>query len=268
VGNIGSGPGEYIQLYDFCIDNVTRQLFLLCDRDIIMRYDYTGQFKEKHKVDFMSVKIEYFDDHFYFITEQIDFFNLIITDNKFKITQKLFPDKDFGKNRVRLLHPLKVDFNGVQYRRYMDNCIYRIKNHKDVIRQYEVDFGNKSVAFSELKKLDPNILNEKRITSRGELYSFTQNDETAIFYYGDNDESVIGFYDKKSRVAKNYFLHNKYDKYLENYYPLFFRYLTTNNEFVSEVYPAILFQNQTKNIIEKLNLSEDDNPVLYVVKMK
>jgi hypothetical protein len=212
--------------------------------------------------------MEYFDDHFYFIIQEIDFFNLVITDNKFKIRQKFFPDKEFGENNVLLVHPLKVVDSGIQYTRYMDNYIYLIKNHKDITGQYAIDFGKNTIDFSELKKLNENVLEEKMKTSRGDIYSFTQNTEYAIVYYLDNGKFVISIYDKKSHTAENYFLENIYDKYLGNYYPLFFRYLTANKEFVANIDPAVLFQQNPIEYIKELHLSEDDNPVLYVVKMK
>jgi hypothetical protein len=270
VGNIGQGPGEYIELYDFCIDSVSRQIFLLCSRGVIMCYDYTGNFKKKYtpESDLRAYKMEYFDEHFYFIVYEIDFFNLVITDNQLKIEQKFFPDKEFGENKVCLVHPLKVVDSCIQYIRYVDNYIYMIKNHKDITGQYAIDFGKNTVDFSKLKNLEENVLKEKMKTSRGDIYSFTQNAEHAIVYYLDNNKFVIGIYDKKSHIVKNYFLENIYDKYLGNYYPLFFRYLTASKEFVAEIYPAILFQKNPTEYIKEMHLLEDDNPILYVVKMK
>lgn len=270
VGNIGQGPGEYAELYDFCVDSVSRQIFLLCARGVIMCYDYTGHFKKKYTLEsnLRAWKIEYFDDHFYFIVQEPDFFNLVITDNNFKIKQKFFPDKEFSENDVLLVHPLKVVDSGMQYIRYIDNYIYLIKNHKDITGQYAIDFGKNTIDFAELKKLNENVLKEKMKTLRGDIYSFTQNTGHAIVYYLDNDKFVISIYDKKSHTAKNYFLENISDKYLGNYYPLFFRYLTANKEFVADIYPAILFQKNPTEYIKEMHLSEDDNPVLYVVKMK
>jgi hypothetical protein len=266
VGNIGQGPGEYTELYDFCIDSVSRQIFLLCSRGAIMCYDYTGNFKKKYtpESDFPAYKMEYFDEHFYFIIDEIDLLNLTITDNQFKIEQKFFPDE----NKMILMHPLKVVDSGIQYTRYIDNYVYLIKDHKDIINQYAIDFGKNTIDFSDLKNLSENVLNEKMETSRGNIYSFTQNTEHAIVYYMDNYESVISIYDKKSRTAKNYFLENIYDKYLGNYYPLFFRYLTANKEFVADIYPAMLFQKNPTEYVKEMHILEDDNPVLYVVKMK
>jgi hypothetical protein len=270
VGNIGQGPGEYIELYDFCIDSASRQIFLLCERGVVMCYDYTGNFKKKYTLesDLRAWKMEYFDEHFYFIVQEIDFFNLVITDSKFKIKQKFFPDKEFGENNVLLVHPLKIVDSSMQYIRYIDNYVYLIKNHKDIIGQYTIDFGKNTIDFLELKKLNENVLEDKLKTSRGDIYSFTQNAEHAIVYYLDNGKFVISIYDKKSRTAKNYFLENIYDKYLGNYYPLFFRYLTANKEFVADIDPAILFQKNPTEYIKEMHLLEDDNPVLYVVKMK
>jgi hypothetical protein len=148
----------------------------------------------------------------------------------------------------------------------MDNYIYLIKDHKDVIKQYAIDFGENTIDFSELKNLSYDVLKEKRKTTRGDIRLFIQNSGHAIFYYSDKKEYAIGIYDKKSRITKNYSIKNIVDKYLGNY-PLYFGYVTENNEFVAEINPAELQEISTE-YVKGMHVQEDDNPVLYVVKMK
>ncbi|MDR0566470.1 MAG: 6-bladed beta-propeller [Prevotellaceae bacterium] len=268
IGNFGNGPGEYAELRDFCIDSANRQIFLLCESGIVRCYDYAGRFKEKYTAesDLKTYKIECLDEHFYFIGGEKDFFNLVITDSKFKITQKFFPNKDFGENMVILVHPLNVVRSHIQYRRDMDNYIYLIKDHKDAIKQYAIDFGENTIDFSELKNLSQDALREKIKTTRGDIYSFIQNSGHAVFYYSDKKEVAIGIYDKKSRITKNYSIKNMVDKYLGNH-PLFFEYVTASNEFVAVINPAEL-QEISTDYVKGMQVLEDDNPILYVVKMK
>jgi hypothetical protein len=134
----------------------------------------------------------------------------------------------------------------------------------DSVVQYAFDLGNKDTGLSELKP------------AKIKIASFTQNPKYALFYYIGNldnpyqPEYAISIFDKESHIVKSYFVHNLYDEHLGNY-PLWFTYTTDSDEFVAQVEPAHLFENptdKTKDLIKKLNLLEDDNPILYVVKMK
>ena len=44
IGKIGGGPGEYSDIYDFSIDSVCGNIYILCNRNKIMTYTLDGQF--------------------------------------------------------------------------------------------------------------------------------------------------------------------------------------------------------------------------------
>ncbi|MDR2424199.1 MAG: 6-bladed beta-propeller [Prevotellaceae bacterium] len=265
AGGVGYGPGEYAELSDFCIDRKSREIFLLCQRNKIMRYDYTGQFLESYSLDFFADKMEYSNQHFYFTGYQPDFFNLIVTDNHFKIKHKDFPNADFGKNHRILVHPLNVADSKIQYMRFMDNKIYSVSENK-VNCEYAFDFGGSGIPFEAIGGLGNDGLKEKMSKSRCQVKYFTQNGDYAVSYYFDKGKPVINIYNKRLRTATNKFLLNIYDEDFDNY-PFLFEYVDDNDDFVAILLPEELVQKTTQ-YIKNMNLTDDMNPLLYVAKTK
>jgi hypothetical protein len=272
VGKNGGGPGEYIEVYDFCINIQERSIYLLCERNSVMRYDYSGNFVEKKQLNFYTAKIEYLNDHFYFIGDDPDLFNLVVTDNNLEIINTFFPNKEWGDNLRLLVHPLQKTDSLVYYFRFLDDSIYGIKNNSELFTLYGIDFGESKIDFSKVKNTGA-TLKDKLSVSRGRIKYWTQNPDYFICYYFDKKIPVMNIYDKRKNVSQNYFIKNVHERYTAD--PCLFEYVTDANELVAIVQPTDLLQNiesikneDDKNYIKSMNLDEDMNPLLYVIKTK
>jgi hypothetical protein len=273
IGKIGKGPGEYIEISDFCLDTQDKMIYLLCERRRLMLYNYNGDFVEQKNVDFHAAKMEYSNEHFYFIGDQQDFFNLLVTDINFKIIDKFFSDKDWGSNTRLLIHPLQKMDSLVYYFRFLDDNIYEIKNHSKVFVKYGMDFGKTKIDFSKVKDYTKSGLKDRLSMSRGRIKYWIQNSDYSICYCFDKNIPVMNIYDKEKDISRSYFVKNVHDQYTVDV--CLFEYLTDINELVAVVQPTDLLQNiesikneEDKNYMKSMGLDEDMNPLLYVVKTK
>ena len=51
IGSTGRGPAEYLSVIDFCINEITLDIFVISSR-ILLVYDFDGQFKASYKLSF------------------------------------------------------------------------------------------------------------------------------------------------------------------------------------------------------------------------
>jgi hypothetical protein len=278
VGKIGQGTGEYRTACDFCLDVQNKMIYIICERSRIMQYNYNGDFVKQIKMDFYAENIEYSNKHFYFIGNQLDFYNLVITDSEIKIIDKFFPNKDWGDNFRILRHPLQKTDSIVYYFGFLDDNIYGIKNISEVFVQYRINFGKTKIGIptSSVHKYKDDDLSDKIYSSRGAIRFWIQNSDYFICYYWDKENFSMNIYNKNTNVSQNYHDKNVIDRYIVKEGEVsIFEYLTDADELVSVVQPSSLLENielikneDDKNYIKNMRLIEDMNPLLYVIKTK
>jgi hypothetical protein len=154
----------------------------------------------------------------------------------------------------------------------MDDNIYGIKSNSEIFVQYGLDFGETKTDFSRVKNTK-SALKDILSASRGRIKYWIQNSDYFICYYFDKNAPVMNIYNKREDISQNYFLKNVYDQYTGG--PNLFEYVTDANELVAVVHPGDLMQNMEsikneddKKYIKSMNLNEEMNPLLYVIKTK
>ena len=113
IGAIGNGPGEYNRIYDFSIDEKNQVIYVLGNKEKIMTYTLSGEFKTEKKLPFYATALEAFDDKFCFVCEDEERNNLIVTDKDLHIISSYFPNKQYGNNLRILIHPFQKTDSGV-----------------------------------------------------------------------------------------------------------------------------------------------------------
>lgn len=267
IGKFGNGPGEYTEIFDFSIDNDNQRIYVLCERKRVMTYSLSGDFIEEKTLAFYATAMEYLNNRFYFINDNMKEDNLVITDRNYKTISSHFPNNEYGVNYRVLVHPLIKQNNELIYHRFLDNNIYRIDSIGNVNILYHVDFGNKKINFDEIKEISSNELKQKMSTSRCHIKYIVDNKEYSIILYFDSNTPCLSIYNKANNKAKSYPYNLLKDDLTENKFPLL-EYLTPNNQIIS-----ILSLEAVENLVENGILNKDiiekeSNPVLYQLQFK
>jgi hypothetical protein len=272
IGTIGNGPEEYASLYDFCVDTISQRLYLLCDKNRIYKYNFEGKILEKFNLDFYAVKIAYNREKLFFIRDEINRPNLIVTDMQGHIRYENFSNAELGANIRILLHPFYLFDSVIFYRTYLNNHIYGIKDDGEIFVQYQFDFGNNVYEIDKnTKSYSHNELNEILNASRGRIKYITENDLYVLFIFFDKKRPVLGVYDKKNDLTDCYWAENLTDDLTGLSFPLI-EYAENGNTFIAilNVFELLEYKDPLKNstYFEDLNLSADDNPILYFIRTK
>jgi hypothetical protein len=283
VGKVGQGPGEHIEACDFCLNPQDKMIYMICTRKRIMQYKYNGDFVKQTISKFNTNKLEYFNNHFYFSGYAMDFFQVVITDTAWNIVDKFFSSGDWGYNALALEHPIQKTDSLIYSFDYLDDNIYGIKNISEIFVQYRIDFGKTKldIPVPSIKNYTWNDLSNKIYSStRGAIRYWIQNSDYFICYYFDKKSFSMTVYNKHKNISHNYHYGDVTDRYIvqEGQTGIktgIFEYVTDTDELVAVVQPADLLQNMEslqneddKNYIKSLKLTEDMNPLLYIVKTK
>jgi hypothetical protein len=292
IDDIGQGPQEYIQLDFFDIDRKKRQLVLT---DLmgyrILRYDMDGNFISKHEIPFRvewtapvdggySMYANYRDNSDKFNKE----YNLFIMDSTMNIKKNYFPYNSSVFNNPRM----KFSPTGIFYY-YNDSCRFLSTHYSTLYdidinglrAKYRFDFGEHT--------FDPDILSGKR--EKIDLYlndqsyymlSFlTENDSLLNFAYTLSSFPIF-FYGYFSKNSGNIIYSAGFTIGESEYFrghPL----AAYDSWFISELRVGEMLEwkedvkkkglkTDSKWIKEKKialeNITEDDNPVLILYKLK
>ena len=98
IGTEGDGPGEYREVVDFDIDEVSKKLYMFCPEQLAIQvYATSGEHMERIKLDFYSSRFSLLgNDKLAFYTnynpsDVSGYSNVLITDMKGKVLKKYFP---------------------------------------------------------------------------------------------------------------------------------------------------------------------------------
>jgi hypothetical protein len=286
IGAKGNGPGEYIQLNDFCVDTLSRCLYFLCSRFIIYQYSYEGKFiKKRNLQDFYADNIEYNQGRLFFVASGPPGgqnyskgngygYNLIVTDTLGEILHENFPNEIFGANRRLLEHPLYNLDSIILYRIYLDNHIYGIKKNNELFVHYYFDLGDNAYTIDAYTMTKPPKSHTKEVyedilSKHREIRHIGENSTHVLFFALDRNNPVWGIYDKKTETCNCYQAKNMIDDFTG--LPFAFQYATKDTfiAIVNAFYIVDQKENfKNKSWFEELNLSEESNPVLYIIKTK
>ena len=271
IGKRGTAPDEYIQINDFSISRKKNLIYVLCDKKKVFSYSLSGQYMGQIALDLSADAMEYQDDSFYFICDQVKRGNLIVTDMKGNVKYEDFANEHMGENLFMLIHPFLRRDSTLLYRRYLDNNIYEIDSDRSTVR-YKVDFGKNKIELDDLKDMPHQKVKDKLTYSRGKIKYLVENEDYMQALFFDNNMPCISVYNKKNTINNVYFFKNYIDDLSGLPSPLF-EFVTERNEFVAVIQPSIIgeIDNLTEMgqmVFRNVDVSDDSNPILYIIKTK
>ncbi len=263
IGDVGNGPGEYIELYDFSIDTKRQNIYVLCNRGKVLVYSLNGKYLDVKELPFPATNMEYSNDRFYFVTESLDKDNLYITDMDLSILDSHFPNSEYGENYRWSLLPFQQLKDGVLYRRFLDYHIYKINKDGEISALYGFDLGPEALSIEDVQNLPNSRLKELTSSSTYQIKFFFDAPDYAEILFNKNKESLVAIYDKSSGDVSVY-EYSKMKNILEDVdYPL-----PKYDGLSGKVYMVLYYQD-IENLVQSGFLdaeiySKDSNPIICV----
>lgn len=178
VGKIGQGPGEYIQLQDFFIDELQKEIYIVSYIHGINVYDYEGNFKRRAT---KSGLYELFPAH----NNKILMYN-----NTFILSQNT-PIIDFIKNPQDSLWSLALVDSNFQIQKIFKNPAH--KGNEDVILKRK---SEDNIAVNYLTESSTNI------DFYGNNFRIKYPDTDTIYQYDSTSDNLIPIYTITSNEEK------------------------------------------------------------------
>ncbi len=290
VGNRGHGPGEYIDIADYCIDTRTeRVLVLSIEKRSLYYYNMEGEHIITKKLSFQAFSMAINKEQeiaFYLGYFDEDFVNLKITDmNTDKILYYGFgyPKGIRPMNLTNITGGLTNNKKGFLYSDATSSYIHQISDDGKVGPRYHINFGSSFI--EEEKKYEFydffEDIQKGNLTFLTNLYE--ENENALVFTYNresSNKKNVIvqrfnAYYDKYNKIVysteslKKTFLSEKLSSPLG---------ITDDEKFISIINPIdylnYIKENQnrsTNNLVLRdvlENIEENDNPIIILYDIK
>jgi len=272
IHNIGQGPKEYISAIDFCVDEITGDLILMCDKPYkIIRFSKDGKFI--NEINFSGLKMSITMDSGYFLCESFNTSEdceIECFDNKFNLIYSKLRKFKTEKNSCFSGGKSLVKNKNIYYTRRFDPSIYFL-NKDCIVKKYEFDFGKYKVPIELSEEEDcDNFFNS--IRDNKYIFSITNVVESER-YILFNTNLCICLYEKKTNKLKAFnVLYNTSLLFGSN---KFFVNEGCENSLITlfqpnwlENYDEETIKNNSvlKNLLS--NSKEYDNPILIIFDFK
>ncbi len=283
IGSIGRGPGQYLQPYDFCIDEKNMKIYIL-NGSSVMEFNFNGEFKKSTKYEWFSALFSLVDTAnfiFYKANKPAKTNDMVyswyITDLQCTPQKKII---NFHK-RVNVpgagiaWTPLYTFNKDVHFMEYCADTLFFL--NKGTLEPYAVyNFGNLKLepdpAPSSDRKEYYDRLNQK-LWAR-----FINENDKCIFltlWWGHSDSAKYCVYNKQS--LQTTFLKNKsFSNDLDGGPSFWPRYIYNDNTLVDFIYTEKLLEhinkkNASQSISSELKalgqqITETSNPILMVLQ--
>jgi hypothetical protein len=291
IDYFGKGPGEFMYIIDFDVDDKKR-IHLCCpEKRAILLYDKHGKFIEKRESD-IGAYFKYFNQRYHFLTGifstelinkgQYEMFHCLDTTMKKKYSYRKFPSKYANINDARALN---FFWQYGQKRGCVlpyGDTLYYISD-KSLTPAYYINFGKKACAYNEVLDIWTRPTGAvKQMLQNGKAVhpnKIFENDDILFFgyEYGKKNHYQYVFYDKKRDEVQ---VVSSFKDDLLGYDDINI-VAFTENEFVCKIEPYQLKQyvKKKKNNPEFIKKHSDlinlahkvkntDNPILVFYKLK
>lgn len=272
----GRGPGEYLQLNDFELDEANNLLLLDVRQKEILKYTEKGKYLESIKIDFWSHSFSSLNDNcFIFYRNNMRMkdernigYNIFLFDLAKNTFFEGFPfrnqldDQDIVRmSKYRLLKSNDI----VLFSPYYTNDIYELTESSFILR-YQFDFGNKNLnpyIIMDKQKSDwPKVLYNSDYVVDIENYYETDLFFMCSAYYNNRVYNIV-----YSKLSKKNLV---FDSYLKNYgtAKCFGVY---KDYFIGIVSPSIIssINNHGNQSNPKIPIVKNfSNPILFLYKLK
>ncbi len=276
INEQGNAPGKYSNIRYFSINPYNSQIEIFDNfQNSIYIYDYSGNFIKKIRLSFFMLSFEYLNKNTIVINKQYQKdetkynYNLLFTDNKFKIIKKFDRITQTPSSAASFVArlPLKKINNKIYWIKTYNPNLYVIDDLNS-IKTIKLDFGSiwpeKSFAFNSNlhdRNLIFNTFKAKYI-QYFDIFPFN-NQYMAKYYY--KDVPYISVYDKNTNSNITYDCSNMPDKLND-----FIGY--TDNYVITMINPLDLLDSNIpltkhqKNLIN--NYEDEPNPWIVLLRKK
>lgn len=290
IHSLGQGPKEYTQLDFFSIDRDQKQIVLTDLIDYwILRYDLNGKFISRQKIPFWTegvIPIENkgivlyanFRDNSKHLKKE---YNIIYLDSLNRIQNVYFPYKSSLIGRAKFTTPQSSVFYPYNNRHNFFNSysdtVYQVEPTGLVVK-YIFDLKGKSFDQTYFTQKNNELSDYVKRQEYYSILNILENDEWLYFCisYYSKFEFWHGFYSKKTgELINSEFFYNKKQCFIPN------NLATYNSWFISDLPINCLLNIKEQNLMKPIggmaenelrnllnSLSEDDNPVLMMYKLK
>lgn len=277
IGGKGKGPGEITGPMDFYIDTVKNTISILDMETSIKVYSLATDRFEFQNTSNIPAKIGSFkiaplpDNKHAFITGGNNP-ELCITDKNFTNLDFYFPYTS-RKFSILLREGLNYGYNNVIFRRYANDTIYSLSEGKP--KPYRIFDFNQPVSFNKLLNLSESIQNDMLTKyslinlyfESGSQFYLKYSINSKEFFYIRNPKGDIFHFSKENLRNDLFGTKDLYCIGVDQH----------TRSFIFKITPSILLKlvrtkpeslhQESLNKIKNLNLNEDDNYVLVMLKM-
>lgn len=163
----GKGPGEYLYIRDFSIDELNNSINILTNNVNVMSYSLNdGSFISNQKLKFIARNISSFEGGAFFYTpsttSNIDkktdiFFSLMWSENYNKIGKRYFPqDSEIASFNFTLGNPFFYNDSKLFFINQFDDIVYSLSGSGQVIPEFQLILPN-AVSLSVVKQ-NPDLM--------------------------------------------------------------------------------------------------------------
>ncbi len=295
-GEIGHGPGEYVGISDFSINNRDKTVYLL---DLaggkVVCYTYSGEYLSEQPLYYYYNRFECLNNYWVLsssfahntMSSQLDLHRLIIAEKSQKLRSRAFP---FTENlRANFHYENKFVFqktgDGHVYYNYIpSNVIYEISDSCCVARyklksedgkqnwDYLVDLLSSDIAFDNYTK-------KHRYFSS--IYLMNQEFLVCYFFTPDKRMSTLLFDRQTNHYKYGKLLHGNENTLTNKLLASHFDFALLGNTFVNVIQPFEMFKlidehkrfqfpldinGEERNLLSKV--TEESNPILMMISIK
>ncbi|HPI69014.1 MAG TPA: 6-bladed beta-propeller, partial [Bacteroidales bacterium] len=285
VGNYGRGPGEFIGLVDFIIDDKKGQLWALDaeQRKVLIFNLQNGKFLNDFKIHFLSTDFEKLDDNtlsFYSKFPQVNSrksYSIAIMNLKDK-SYKWFLEQDEYDTPLSGSYAISHSTN-TYYAPYLKDIVFRITKN-GVEPGITFDFGQNKIPREKIKNTHGNTLEIIELLEKDEkgwaygIENVFETDQFITFNLKLERSHLMVIYSKSSA---NYYYGNRYEGGLE-IFRLISNIAVNDNQFFG-VINAYFFERAERKIMEQEDielireyrqaldaLSDESNPIIISIE--
>lgn len=200
IGALGGGPGEFVEVTSFTIDNRNDMLYVYdCTNLSISKFDKDGKFIETIVVDFYAMNVEFHNDRFVYYTNYTESkkgpYNIIVTDMNGNVVSRQFPFKEKSSMHGfsnTCFHQSDGELRLVQG---FDNEIYGFDEDK-AYPKFQLLFKGKPISianFPDFDQLEDYLMEHSRVVD-----FYNESDDLIYFLYFDRGKTHNCFYFKQS----------------------------------------------------------------------
>jgi hypothetical protein len=268
----GQGPGEYIRIFDFNIDNKNNQILIL-DRDTrkILFYNLNGEYITDLKMDITATRFSVLTDNFLFYTSGRDIhmgkskdefgYNFFLVNKKGQITSKYFPYNELTDNSME--DKIFENHQNSAFVHYATNdIIYEFNDSGDIINKIVFDFGKYKIP----AKTSTNDKNNPHYAHIFQVF-YSEIFMYVVYIYEMRLRFIL--HDNKTgKQINGSMLENDMD-YIPFLNPAPMKVIENKLLFVKEAGDIFKQEKDKKKIYEDIeqlsSLKEDDNPVIAII---